>query len=338
MSETIRWGIIGCGDVTEVKSGPGFQKANGSELAAVMRRRRSLAEDYARRHGVPQFYDDADALIRDPGVDAVYIATPPGSHLQLAECVAAAGKPCYVEKPMARSYAECARMIAAFERANQPLFIAYYRRALPRFLRLRELIESGQLGTITGCRYRMLMPFQGSPAMVWRLDAEQSGGGLFLDIGSHVLDLLDYLLGEFVEYGGTAHTTGSTSVEDSVAVHFRTARGIVGSALWNFAASARDELLEIEGTKARLTTTVITQSPLTLNLGQTAEAIAAPDPPHVQQPLIQAVVDELLGRGSSPSTGTSAARTSRVMDAALTSFYQGRDDAFWERPYTWRRD
>src|SRR5277367_2165196 len=99
--DTIRWGILGCGDVTEIKSGPGFQKATGSKLVAVMRRNGKLAEDYARRHGVARWYDDVDALIHDPEVDAVYIATPPGVHLEMALKVAAADKPAYVEKPMA---------------------------------------------------------------------------------------------------------------------------------------------------------------------------------------------------------------------------------------------
>src|SRR5262245_58209728 len=138
---TVRWGIIGCGDVTEVKSGPGFQKAQGSELVAVMRRDGTKAADYAGRHAVPRWYDDAERLINDPEVDAVYVATPPGSHLEYALRVARASKPCYVEKPMARSYAECRRMIEAFEKAGLGLFVAYYRRMLPRFVRAKELIE-----------------------------------------------------------------------------------------------------------------------------------------------------------------------------------------------------
>src|SRR5438045_5708661 len=106
---TVRWGIIGCGKVTEVKSGPAFQKAEGSALVAVMRRNGALAADYARRHGVPRWYDDAAALIADPEVDAVYIGTPPGAHESLALAVCAAGKPAYVEKPMARTLSECTR-------------------------------------------------------------------------------------------------------------------------------------------------------------------------------------------------------------------------------------
>ncbi len=150
----IRWGILGCGDVCEVKSGPAFQKLEGSALQAVMRRNGELARDFAKRHGVSSAYDDAQQLIDDPKVDAVYIATPPGSHEALARKVAAAGKPAYVEKPMARNHAECERMIEAFDKANVPLFVAYYRRALPRFLKVKELIDDGQLGRITGISAR----------------------------------------------------------------------------------------------------------------------------------------------------------------------------------------
>ena len=99
--KTIRWGIIGCGNVTEVKSGPGFQKAKNSALVAVMRRNGALAEDYARRHNVPRWTDDAQALIDDPEVDAVYVATPPAFHIEYTIQAARAGKPVYVEKPLA---------------------------------------------------------------------------------------------------------------------------------------------------------------------------------------------------------------------------------------------
>jgi predicted dehydrogenase len=121
---TIRWGIIGCGDVTEVKSGPGFQKANNAELVSVMRRSGALARDYAQRHGVPRWYDNAGDLINDPEVDAVYIATPPSLHKIYTLLSAEAGKPVYVEKPMALNFVECQVMLLACRAARVPLFVA----------------------------------------------------------------------------------------------------------------------------------------------------------------------------------------------------------------------
>ena len=336
---TIRWGILGCGKVCEVKSGPGLQKAAGSELVYVMRRDAALAEDYARRHGVARWTTDAEALIHDPGVDVVYIATPPGTHLEYALRVAAAGKPAYVEKPMARNHAECRRMIEAFATAGLPLFVAYYRRRLPRFLKIRELIDSGRLGQVTmlnyqyaGNRFQRMTPGQ----LEWRLIAEHSGGGLLLDVGSHALDIFDFLLGPIEQVSGTAANLASPcDVEDAVVLHCRFASGALGLAGWNFAAVGSEDLIEITGTHGKVSLAVFGNDPVVLTTAAGVEQFDLPNPPHIQQPLIQSIVDQLHGRGSCPSTGESAARTSWVMDRVLTSYYGTRDDAFWTRPQTW---
>ena len=338
----IRWGIIGCGDVTEVKSGPGFQKATGSALVAVMRRNGALAADYARRHGVPRWYEDAQALVADPEVDAVYVATPPGAHLEGAVLAAAAGKPCYMEKPMARNTAECDAMIAACAGAGVKLFVAYYRRMLPRFLKVRELLDAGTLGPLGSVSYRMATP---SPANAdpargaWRVDAAHAGGGLLLDVGAHVLDLLDFLVGplplEQVHGHAAQRTPTTAAVEDSVAMIFRTANGVPGAATWNFASLAKEDLLEFTGRDGRVSLSVFGTEPVRLETARGVEHFDLPNPPHVAQPLIQTIVDELLGRGTCPSTGESARRTSAVMDRVLAGYYGGRDDAFWTRPDTW---
>jgi predicted dehydrogenase len=338
--DIIRWGILGCGDVTEVKSGPGFQKSDGSKLVAVMRRNAALAEDYARRHGVPKWHADADALIRDPEVDAVYVATPPGSHLELALRVAAAGKPCHMEKPMARNAAECEKMIAAFARARMPLFVAYYRRAQPRFLQAKKLIE-GALGRVTNVRYQFTDPrhVAAAGALPWRLDAENAGGGFFLDIGSHTLDLLDFFLGPLADVAGHAANLASPyAVEDTLAMSFRSPDGAPGTASWNFAGAVKktEDFFEITGTQGRLTFSTFGNEPLRLEAADGAvQEFPFTPPAHVAQPLIQTVVDELRGRGTCPSPAASAARTSQVMDRVLAGYYGGRDDDFWKRQETW---
>ena len=106
-TKEIAWGIIGVGDVCEIKSGPAFNSIEGSKLVAVMRRNAALAQDYAQRHSVPKWYDDADALINDPEINAIYIATPPDTHQFYTLKAAKAHKIVYVEKPMARNYKEC---------------------------------------------------------------------------------------------------------------------------------------------------------------------------------------------------------------------------------------
>jgi 1,5-anhydro-D-fructose reductase (1,5-anhydro-D-mannitol-forming) len=338
-SKFIRWGIIGCGDVTEVKSGPGFQKAHGSKLVAVMRRNGALAADYAKRHGVPRSYDNAQALVNDGEVDAVYIATPPGAHVEGALLAAAAGKPAYVEKPMARNTTECDAIIQAMSRAGQKLFVAYYRRALPRFVKVRDLLAGGAVGELTSVSYRMAQPLppNADPKNgAWRLDAANSGGGLLLDVGSHTLDLLDYFVGPLDDVAGHAARSGGVGdVEDTVVMRFRTARGVPGAAAWNFAAADKEDMLEFIGSEGRISLSVFGAEPVRLQNSGGIELFDLPHPPHVAQPLIQTIVDELLGRGSCPSTGESARRTSAVMDRVLAGYYGGRDDAFWARPHTW---
>lgn len=337
--DVIRWGIIGCGDVTEVKSGPGFQKARGSRLVAVMRRNGTLAADYARRHGVPRSYSDARALVNDPEVDAVYVATPPGAHLEGALLAAVAGKPCYMEKPMARHTPECDAMIAAFSASRQKLFVAYYRRAMPRFVKVRDLLDGGAIGRLTSVNYRFATPTPANadPAQnAWRVSAANAGGGLLLDVGSHVLDFLDHCLGPLEDVQGRAARLASTAdVEDAVAMTFRTGAGVLGAAAWNFATSAKEDTLEFLGTGGRISFNVFNAEPVRLETAKGVESFAIPNPDHVAQPLIQLVVDELLGRGSCPSTGESARRTTVVMDRVLDTYYGGRGDAFWERPSTW---
>jgi 1,5-anhydro-D-fructose reductase (1,5-anhydro-D-mannitol-forming) len=321
---TVRWGILGCGDVTEVKSGPGFQKARGSALVAVMRRDAAKAEDYARRHGVPRWYSDAEALVRDPEVDAVYIATPPSSHCDYTVLAARAGKPVYVEKPMALDYGECRTMIDACAAAGVPLFTAYYRRAMPRFARIKALLDAGAIGAVRVANvsvYRSFVPPAG--ALPWRIDPAVSGGGLFVDLASHQLDLLDHFLGPIADVSGiAANQAGLYPAEDVVAATFAWASGARGVGLWSFSASGDVDRTELVGTRGRIIYATFSDAPVILETDAGIEAIELPFPAHVQQPLIQTIVDELLsGQPSCPSTAESAARTTRVIDTLLATHY-----------------
>jgi predicted dehydrogenase len=320
----LRWGIIGCGDVCEVKSGPGFQKAVGSALVAVMRRDREKAADFARRHGVPRFYDNAEALIADPEVDAVYVATPPSSHAEYTLMAARAGKPVYVEKPMAPTEADCERMITACAAARVPLFVAYYRRRLPRFVRVKELLDAGAIGDVLTVATTLWVP--GDPTqkgreLPWRLQPAIAGGGLLLDIGSHTIDLLDHLLGPVGDVSGRASNLGGLyAAEDTVTGRFTFTSGAHGTGNWCFVASHRIDRTEIVGSRGRLTFATYDDVPIVLENDSGREELRIPHPPHVHQPLIQTVVDELSGRGRCPSTGESGARATAVMDRLLESW------------------
>lgn len=320
----VRWGIIGCGEVCEVKSGPGFQKAKHSGLAAVMRRDAGKAADFAARHGVPRWYSDPEALIADPGVDAVYVATPPDGHARYALMAARAGKPVYVEKPMARHHDECQAMIAACREAGVPLFVAYYRRRLPRFLKAAEILAQGGIGSIRSVQVTFARTDPGrAPGRPepWRMVPSIAGGGLFLDLGSHTLDILDFLLGPIASAQGQARNlAGTHAVEDTVAASFAFASGALGAGVWSFSAATREDLVEIRGSAGKLSFSTFGEDPVRWETAEGVREFALANPPHIQQPLIQSIVDELRGEGKCPSTGESAARTNHVMDRILESY------------------
>lgn len=323
----IRWGIVGCGDVCEVKSGPGLYKADNSALVAVMRRNGELAADFARRHGVARWYDDGDKLINDPEVDAVYIATPPDTHMEYTCKAAEAGKPVYVEKPMARTLDECQTMINACEAAGVPLWVGYYRRRLPKFLKVQELLEQSAIGDVRSVLIRYYQPAKPADAFPdqrsWRVDPEIAGAGLFLDLGSHMLDILDYLLGPIsCVQGFAANQARLYDAEDIVCGSFTFESGGQGTGTWMFSGFENLDWTEIEGTKGRIGYVCFDASPIALTTSAGTEEIPVTQPDHVHQPLIQTIVDELNGRGHCPSTGVSGARTSWVMDEMLANYRQ----------------
>ncbi len=323
----INWGIIGCGNVTEVKSGPAFNKVGGSRLVAVMRRDKALAEDYARRHGVPKFYNDAVDLINDPDINAIYVATPPGNHAEYAIKSITAGKPVYIEKPMGLNHAECMKINEASEKHKVPVFVAYYRRALPGFLMVKDLISKGSLGTI---RHVFIKCFKSPSAdelsgkTSWRVQPEISGGGHFFDLASHQLDYLDFLLGPVQRVSSLAlNQAGLYKAEDFISASFLFPQDIAGTGIWCFSAAPESncDLFEITGDKGKLIFSTFSFEPIILENGEGRKEFINERPEHVQYYLIGQVVKALSGEGTAVSTGITAARTSKVMDEVVEGYY-----------------
>jgi len=319
--QDIRWGSIGCGNVMEVKSGPALQNVEHSNLIGVMRRDAQLAEDFARRHGVQKWYSDANKLVNDPDINAIYIATPPDTHLYYTRLAAEAGKPIYVEKPMSTSHAQCLEMVKICENLKVPLFVAYYRRALPRFLKVKEIIDSGLLGEIKEVRIKLMHPAKQadiSGESNWRVNPDVAGCGYFCDLGSHIFDLLQYLLGNIQSASGTIDNLGKYYLaEDFVEASFSFKSGIQGTGIWNFNHSQDVDRTKIIGTHGEVSYTHFAEADVSLQLKSGGQHFEIANPLHIQQPLIQSIVDELRGVGTCPSTGVSAARTNWVMDCVL---------------------
>jgi 1,5-anhydro-D-fructose reductase (1,5-anhydro-D-mannitol-forming) len=315
--------MIGCGEVAEVKAGPGFQKAEGSALLAVTRRDAAKARDFARRHGVERVHATAAELIADPDVDAVYLATPPHAHCELAIAAAGAGKPCLVEKPMAMSPAECRRMIEAFEAAAVPLWVAHYRRALPRFLLVHQLLRDDAVGSVTSVHVEVFARAPSADrARSWRFDPSIAGGGLFFDMGSHCVDMIDFLVGPLQDVNGVALRTGNAyPVEDLVSASFRAGPNVAGTGVWNFNADRTADSVRLIGTAGTITFALFADDDIVVATGGAERRFESRNPPHVHQPLIQSIVDELRGRGRCDATGETGWRAAVVMERCVASYY-----------------
>lgn len=207
-------------------------------------------------------------------------------------------------------------MVEAFNGASVPLWVAYYRRALPRFLLVREMLRSGSLGRVTSVHVELRQPLvSGDGARAWRYDRALAGGGLLYDMGSHAIDLLDFLFGPVEQVRGfSANTGGAYAVEDITTAAFRLGGGVLATALWNFNAGAASDALVITTAAGEVRTAVFADTDVVVTRAGTAEVHAVRNPPHVHQPLIQTIVDELAGRGACESSGASGARASRVLE------------------------
>ncbi|WP_010179121.1 Gfo/Idh/MocA family protein [Aquimarina agarilytica] len=316
-----KWGIIGCGNVTEVKSGPAYQKVEGFELKAVMRRDIEKAEDYANRHGVSKFYGNADDLINDPEINAIYIATPPDSHLHYALKVAKAGKVCCIEKPMAPSYKECEQIVRVFKEKELPLFVAYYRRSLPRFEKIKALLDASAIGSVRHINWhysRGPKPIDLLEAYDWRTDVKIAYGGYFDDLASHGLDLFIYLLGNITEAKGLAvNQQDLYSSKDAIVGSWLHHSGITGSGSWNFGTESVEDKVEIYGSNGKITFSVFKGAPIVLKNDTLEKSFDIAHPENIQLYHVENMKKQLFSEIPHPSTGETGAHTSWVMDKIL---------------------
>ena len=299
----------------------GLTKTEGFELAAVMRRDEIKLKDYAHRHGIEKYYTNADALIHDDDIDAVYIATPPDSHKHYALKVAEAGKPCCIEKPLAPSYRESSLIYEAFKKKDIPLFVAYYRRSLPRFNRIKDWLSENKIGEIRHINWHLSQPPNAvdlSGEYNWRTDPMVAPGGYFDDLASHGLDLFTYFLGEVKEASGISlNQQGLYAAKDAISACWLHKGGITGVAVWNFGIEPMDRV-EIFGSKGKIQFSVFEENPLILDKDGKMIELFIEHPKHVQLPHVENMKKHLLEKDfSHPSSGQTAVHTSWVMHQIL---------------------
>jgi len=304
----IKWGIVGCGDVTEVKSGPAFNKVKNSELVAVMRRDADKAQDYARRHNVPKWYSDANKLINDADVNAIYVATPPSSHEEYTMMAFDAGKPVYVEKPMSVDAASANRMVKAAKEKNLKLVVAHYRNAQPLFNRIKQLLNGKVIGDIRFVKSELYKPSLSAseleiPKNAWRVDPAIAGGGLFNDLAPHQFGLMNYFFGEAERVSGISLNQDDLySADDMVAGNILFKNGVLFNGIWCFTVSPEDEKdhCTIVGQKGTIEFTFFNQREVIVTINGQRQTLAFDILQHVQQPLIEKIVEYFLDEAPNP--------------------------------------
>lgn len=322
--QQVNWGFIGCGEVTEKKSGPAFNAVEGSHVVAVMSRNAAKAQSYALRHGVKRWYTDAQELLNDPEVNAVYIATPPSTHATYAIMAMKSGKAVYIEKPMASNYEDCCRINRIAEKTGMPCFVAYYRRYLPYFIKVFDLVKEGAVGKVVNVQIRFAVPprdldYNGKN-LPWRVQPDIAGGGYFYDLAPHQIDLLQTMFGPIIEAEGiTANRGGLYTTEDSVSACFKFDCGLPGSGSWCFVAheSAKEDRIDIIGDYGTLSFSVFTYRPIVLQNSEGSQEFVVPNPPFVQLPLIKLVVEHLQDKAVCRCDSVSATPVNWVVDRIL---------------------
>lgn len=322
----LKWGLIGCGDVTESKSGPAYQNVDGMELYAVCARTPGKARDFAKRHNVPHFYNDVEKLINDTNLDAVYIATPPDSHLHLALAVANADKICCIEKPMALNFTECQQIVKAFQDKQIPCFVAYYRCCLPGFRQIKTWLDENLIGPV----YSVCWQYSRSPSASdrsrefnWRTQKEIAPGGYFDDLASHGVDILTFLLGPITKVSGITHNSlGLYSAADSVVTSWLFASGATGTGAWHFSTGHYQDKVQILGELGSIEFSVFSDTPAKLQTITYQLECEMPKPDPIQGPFVQAIADQLFRNVEHRSTSATASHTSWVMDKILGNTLQ----------------
>jgi len=318
----INWGIIGCGDVTEIKSGPAFNKVKNSKLIAVMRRNAEKAKDYALRHNVPKWYTNANDLINDPDVNAVYVATPPSSHEEYALAAFKAGKPVYVEKPMALDAASAGRMVKKANEKNLKLSVAHYRNAQPIFNKIKQLLDEKAIGDVRFVNSELYKPSLSAeelsvPKTAWRVDPDIAGGGLFHDLAPHQFGLMYYFFGEPEKIAGIAlNQAGLYNADDIVAGNILFKDGVVFNGIWCFNVSKEDEKdnCRIFGERGTISFTFFNQRDVMMTVEGSKETFSFETLQHVQQPMIEKVVEYFLHEGPNPCSGEEGVAVMKLID------------------------
>ena len=295
--KSLKWGIIGAGDIVRKRVAPALQNLENCELVAVSRNRAELAESFAGEFGAKKWFADWRELVKDEEVEAVYIATPVFLHKEQTIEAARNEKHVLCEKPMALNAKDCEEMIKVCRLNNAKLGIAYYRRFYPVVKRIKEIIASGEIGKVAVAQINAFEYFNPSPehSRFWLLEKEKSGGGPMMDFGCHRLEVLTDLFGEVSEIKsilGNAAFERETEDTASVILHFES--GIFANLTVTHAAFEAQDTLIIFGTKGSLHIPVLNKDEIIIKTETDKRSEVHPNHENVHQPLIAQFTKSVL--------------------------------------------
>ncbi|MBC2850918.1 Gfo/Idh/MocA family oxidoreductase [Cetobacterium sp. 8H] len=321
----VRWGMIGTGEVTEVKSGPGLYKARNSKLVAVTGVDLEQVKDYAKRHNVEKVFLNPEELIKSDLVNAVYIATPPKYHKYYALKSIEAKKDVYIEKPIATTFEECLEIKEAAERNNVKVFTAFYRRGMEKFKKIKELVDLKKIGDV---RYvditlnqQIPIDIKNGKDLPWRFKKDISGGGIFLDMGIHTIDILDYIIGPIKNIQSLVKNQGGYyDVEDIVTTIMDFENGVIGIGKWCFSTFEWKDEVIIVGSEGKIEFSCFNNGNVKIITHQGIEEFIFADLIHVQQPYIQEIVNELLSGKKHSGSLESSIRAQEISDEVLKKY------------------
>jgi predicted dehydrogenase len=291
---TVRWGLIGAGDIARKRVAAALRDARGSTLTAVSRARADLAEAFAKTAGAERWHARWEDLVRDPGIDAVYVATPVHVHAAQAIAAAEAGKHVLCEKPMAMDVAECDRMIAACRANHVRLGVAYYRHFYPAVVRLRAMLEAGEIGDPVLAQIDAFERFNPQPdeERHWYVKRSLSGGGPMFDFGCHRLEILLSL------FGPVRHTVGLTAnvifdreVEDTAIAALTFESGPCATVTVTHAAIEPRDTLRVFGTSGSIHIAVLNAGQLVVSRDGHERHESHPPAANLHQPLVEDFVE-----------------------------------------------
>ncbi len=322
----IRYGIIGFGAFAEQAIAPAIKASPNSELVAIQKRSFAAAKEKALAFSIPHAFSTAEDLVAHPDVDAVFIVSANALHYRETLTAAGAGKHVLVEKPIAMNVQEAEEMIAACNRHKVKLMVGHMVRFSPVAQRIKQLIHSGVLGTISFVKseffYDARLSHRG-----WLVDPNIAGGGPIFDIGVHCLDTMRFVLDEDViaVRSLVEPRLSKTTTEVTASLSLRFSKGTLGSIFCSYVSSARRSFIEIIGTEGIVSASDFTLGnkiiPLSISLKNNT-SIVIPRVEEIQVPNLY--IEEvtkfsncILENSESPIPGLIGLENQRVLDKAI---------------------